>query len=105
MMAASVMFHLAGVDKRAFVEGIRDDPQTYRDWEGNGAWDIETSGKEDEMFSPFLNKPFAQAIRDGVIPGNLTTLAGTWGAIHDSGELTYMNLIHLAGSTAPTPTA
>jgi hypothetical protein len=96
MMAASVMFHLAGVDKRAFVDGIRDDPQTYRDWEGNGAWDIETSGKEDAMFSPFLHKPFAQAVRDGVIPDNLTTLAGTWGAIHDSGELTYMNVVHLA---------
>ena len=94
-MAASVMFHLAGVDKRAFMEGISDDPQTYRDWEGNGAWDIETSGKEDAMFSPFLHKPFAQAVRDGVIPDNLTTLAGTWGAIHDSGELTYMNVVHL----------
>lgn len=95
MMAASVMFHLAGVDKRAFVQGIADDPQTYRNWEGNGAWDIETSGKEDDMFSPFLHKPFAQAVRDGVIPDNLATLAGTWGAIHDSGELTYMNVIHL----------
>ena len=95
MMAASVMFHLAGVDKRAFVEGIRNDPQTYRDWEGNGAWNIETSGKEDRMFSPFLHKPFAQAVRDGVIPDNLATLAGTWGAVHDSGELTYMNVVHL----------
>jgi hypothetical protein len=95
MMAASVMFHLAGVDKRAFLDGVRDDPQTYRDWEGNGAWDIETSGKEDEMFSPFLHRPFAQAVRDGVIPGNLTTLAGTWGAMHDTGELTYMNVVHL----------
>jgi ribulose 1,5-bisphosphate synthetase/thiazole synthase len=95
MMAASVMFHIAGVDKRAFIEGVKADPQTYRDWEGNGAWDIETSGKEDEMFSPFLHKPFAQAIRDGVIPANLSTLAGTWGAVHDSGELTYMNVVHL----------
>ena len=95
MMAASVMFHLAGVDKRAFIEGVRADPQTYRDWEGNGAWDIETSGKEDAMFSPFLHKPFASAVRDGVIPANLTTLAGTWGAMHDSGELTYMNVVHL----------
>jgi flavin-dependent dehydrogenase len=32
MMAASVMFHLAGVDKRAFVAGVNADPQTYRDW-------------------------------------------------------------------------
>lgn len=26
MMAASVMFHLAGVDKKAFMEGVRSDP-------------------------------------------------------------------------------
>ncbi len=103
MMAASVMFHLAGVDKRAFVEGVAADPQTYRDWEGNGAWDIETSGKEDEMFSPFLHKPFAKAIADGVIPDNLATLAGTWGAIHDSGELTYLNVVHLPGIDGTDP--
>lgn len=103
MMAASVMFHLAGVDKRAFMEGISADPQTYRDWEGNGAWDIETSGKEDAMFSPFLHKPFAQAVRDGVIPDNLTTLAGTWGAMHDSGELTYMNVVHLPAVDGTDP--
>jgi hypothetical protein len=95
MMAVSVMFHIAGVDKRAFVEGVAADPQTYKDWSGNGEWDIETSGKEDEMFSPFLHKPFAKAIADGVIPPHLTTIAGTWGAIHDSGELTYMNLVHI----------
>ncbi len=47
MMAVSVMFHLAGVDKRAFIGGIQADPQTYRDWAGNGEWDIETDGKED----------------------------------------------------------
>lgn len=95
MMAVSVMFHLAGVDKRKFLDGIRDDPQTYRDWAGNGEWDIETDGKEDGMFSPFLHKPFARAVRDGLIPANLSTLAGTWGAIHDSGELTYINVLHL----------
>src|ERR1700761_1219840 len=32
MMAASVMFHLAGVDKAAFLKGVAEDPQTYRDW-------------------------------------------------------------------------
>ena len=103
MMAASVMFHLAGVDKQAFLAGVRDDPQTYRDWAGNGEWNIETSGKEEAMFSPFLHKPFASAVRDGVIPDNLTTLAGTWGAMHDSGELTYMNIVHLAGVDGTDP--
>lgn len=95
MMAASVMFHLAGVDKRAFMEGIKSDPQTYKDWGGGGEWNIETSGKEDDMFSPFIKKPFEQAIREGLIPAHLNTIAGTWGALHDTGELTYMNLVHL----------
>ncbi len=95
MMAASVMFHVAGVDKTKFMEGIKSDPQTYKDWGGGGEWNIETTGKEDDMFSPFLKKPFEQAIKDGLIPAKLNTIAGTWGAVHDTGELTYMNLIHM----------
>lgn len=102
MQAASVMFHLAGVDKRAFMEGIKADPQTYGSW-STGEWQIKTSGKEDDMFSPFLAKPFSQAIKDGVIPKHLNTIAGTWGAMHDSGELTYMNLVHLAGCDGTDP--
>lgn len=102
MQAASVMFHLAGVDKDAFLDGVGADPQTYGDWSA-GEWEIETSGKENELFSPFLRKPFARAIRDGVIPADLNTIAGTWGAAHDTGELTYMNLVHLAGCDGTDP--
>ncbi len=102
MQAASVMFHIAGVDKRAFLDGVKADPQTYSDW-SSGEWKIETSGKEDGMFSPYLGKPFAQAIKDGLIPATLDTIAGTWGAVHDSGEMTYMNLIHLAGCDGTDP--
>ena len=102
MQAASVMFHLSGVDKQAFLDGVRDDPQTYADW-SSGEWSVKTAGKEDEMFSPFLRKPFANAIRDGLIPPHLTTIAGTWGAVHDTGELTYMNLLHLAGCDGTDP--
>lgn len=96
MMAVSVMFHMAGVDKRRFLAGVAEQPQTYRDWAGNGEWDIETSGKEDALFSPFVRAPFKKAIEEGLIPPHLSTLAGTWGAVHDSGELTYMNVIHLS---------
>ncbi len=102
MQAASVLFHLAGVDKRAFLAGVREDPQTYGSW-STGEWQIETSGKEDAMFSPFLAKPFARAIRDGVIPAHLNTIGGTWGAMHDTGELTYLNLVHLAGCDGTDP--
>jgi ribulose 1,5-bisphosphate synthetase/thiazole synthase len=102
MMAVSVMFHLAGVDKAGFLDGVAADPQTYGDWNG-GDWSIETDGRDDEMFSPFLRKPFAQAVADGVIPPNLTTLAGSWGAVHDSGELTYMNVVHMDGIDGTDP--
>jgi len=103
MMAASVMFHVSGINKAEFIEGIKADPQTYKDWGGGGEWNIETTGKEDNMFSPFLRKPFEQAIRDGLIPARLNTIAGTWGAVHDTGELTYMNLIHLDACDGTDP--
>ena len=102
MQAASVIFHLAGVDGAAFLDGVRADPQTYGDWSA-GEWTVQTSGKEDELFSPFLRKPFTQAIRDGLIPERLSTIAGTWGAVHETGELTYMNLIHLDGCDGTDP--
>jgi hypothetical protein len=85
------------------MEGINNDPQTYKDWGGGGEWNIETPGKEDDMFSPFLKKPFEQAIKDGLIPSNLNTIAGTWGAMHDTGELTYMNLIHMDNCDGTNP--
>jgi ribulose 1,5-bisphosphate synthetase/thiazole synthase len=102
MQAASVIFHMSGVDKRAFLDGVRADPQTYGDWSA-GEWAVQTSGKEDELFSPFLRAPFRRAARDGLIDAELQTLAGTWGAIHDSGELTYLNVVHLAGCDGTDP--
>ena len=97
MMAASVMFSMAGVNKQRFLEQVKADPQTYQDWKGNGEWNIQTSGKEDSLFSPFLRKPFKQAVAAGIIPASLSTIAGTWGAVSDQGDLTYLNLIHLPG--------
>jgi len=103
MMAASVMFSMSGVNKRRFIEAVKADPQTYRDWVGNGEWSIETSGKEDELFSPFLRKPFKQAAAAGVIPPSLATIAGTWGAVSDQGDLTYLNLVSLPGIDGTDP--
>ena len=55
------------------------------------------------MFSPFLRKPFEEARKAGIIPKNLDTIAGTWGAIYDSGDLTYLNLVHLLGYDGTDP--
>jgi ribulose 1,5-bisphosphate synthetase/thiazole synthase len=95
MMAVSVMFSMSGVDKRKFIDAVKADPQTYGDWSGNGEWDYETTGKEDELFSPFLRKPFQQALAAGLIPPSLQTIAGTWGTVTDQGDLTYLNLVHV----------
>jgi len=103
MMAASVMFSMSGVNKRRFIDAVKADPQTYKDWVGAGEWDIETTGKEDEMFSPFLRKPFKQAAAAGVIPKSLATIAGTWGAVSDQGDLTYLNLVSLPACDGTDP--
>jgi len=95
MMAVSVMFSMSGVDKRRFIDAVKADPQAYADWSGNGEWDYETTGKEDTLFSPFLRKPFQQALAAGIIPPNLKTIAGTWGNVTDQGDLTYLNLVHV----------
>ena len=95
MMSVSVMFSMCGVNKARFIAQVKADPQTYKDWAGNGEWDITTDGKEDDLFSPFLRKPFQQALAAGVLPRNLSTIAGTWGTVSDQGDLTYLNMVHL----------
>jgi hypothetical protein len=95
MMAVSTMFSMSGVNKARFIDAVKADPQTYADWGGNGEWDIATDGKEDAMFSPFLRKPFKKALEAGLLPANLATIAGTWGAVSNQGDLTYLNLVHI----------
>lgn len=95
MMSVSVMFSMCGVDKARFIDAVKADPQTYADWAKDGEWSVTTSGKEDEMFSPFLRKPFQQAHKAGLLPDSLKTIAGTWGTVSDQGDLTYLNMVHM----------
>ena len=102
MIGASVMFSLSGVNKQRFIDHVKAAPHTYADW-AYGQWTIETTGKEDQMFSPFLRKPFERARAEGLIPKNLDTISGTWGALYDAGDLTYLNLVHLLGYDGTDP--
>jgi ribulose 1,5-bisphosphate synthetase/thiazole synthase len=95
MMSVSVMFSMCGVNKARFIDAVKADPQTYGDWAVGGEWEVITSGKEDEMFSPFLRKPFQKALEAGLIPDSVKTMAGTWGTVSDQGDLTYLNMCHL----------
>ena len=94
-MAASVMFSISGVDRQAFIDDPKTNSQTHKDWESS-EWSVETAGVEDAMFSRFLRKPIEQAMATGLISSNLNTLSGTWGALYQTEELTYLNLVHLA---------
>jgi hypothetical protein len=93
MLPVTVMFSCSGVNKKRFLEYVKENPSSYKDWGKN--WDIQKGGKEDDMFSPYLEKPFDRAREAGVIPAGLKSIGGTWSAISDSGEATYLNMIHL----------
>jgi hypothetical protein len=93
MLPVTVMFSCTRVHKKRFLEYIKANPTTFRDWGKN--WEIETDGKEDDLFSPYLEEPFNQARNDGLIPPGLTSIGGTWSTITDSGDATYLNMIHL----------
>jgi len=89
------MFSCSGIDKKRFQEYVRDNPMTYGDW--SKSWNVKTSGKEDSLFSPYLDKPFKLARKEGIIPDNILGIGGTWGSITDSGEAISMNMIYMTG--------
>lgn len=95
MLPVTVMFSVSGADKKRFLDYVAANPAKYKDW--GLEWDVKKGGKEDELFSPYLSKPFDQARAAGVIPPGLKTIGGTWSTITDSGEATYLNMIHLSG--------
>lgn len=95
MIAVTVIFSCSGVLKQRFLEYVKANPPTYKDWGKN--WAIETAGKEDNLFSPYIEEPFNQARQDGVIPKEMTSIAGTWSTLTDTGDATYLNMIHMPG--------
>ena len=96
MMGVTVMFSCSGADKRRFMDYVRAKAgRPTRDW--GAGWTIETTGKEDGLFSPYLEEPFEQARRAGIIPENIRSIAGTWGSISDSGEATGLNVVCMPG--------
>jgi hypothetical protein len=68
---------------------------TYANWGKN--WTIETTGKEDELFTAYLEEPFNKARQEGLIPEDLTSIGGTWSTITEAGEATSLNMIYMLG--------
>jgi hypothetical protein len=95
MMGVTMVFSCAGVDKEKFLKYTRENPATYADW--GQTWDQETTGKEDHLPSPYLEKEFARAKELGLIPKHIDTISGSWSALSKAGEATNLNLVHMKG--------
>jgi len=95
MMSVTVMFSCSGVNRAKFMEYVSENPMRYKDW--GKEWSIQTDGKEDDLFSPYLDKPFEKARAEGIIPPGLKSIGGTWSGISDAGDATYLNMVHMSG--------
>jgi len=93
LLSVTVMFSCSGVDRARFLEYVKANPKKYKDWGKN--WEMKTGGKEDELFSPYLEEPFDKARESGIIPAGLKSIGGTWSAISEHGEATYLNMVHM----------
>jgi hypothetical protein len=93
MMGVTTVFSCAGVDKNKFLQYTRENPATYADW--GQTWDQETTGKEDHLPSPYLEKEFNKAKELGLMPKHIDTISGSWSALSSAGEATNLNLVHM----------
>ncbi|GGG06793.1 pyridine nucleotide-disulfide oxidoreductase [Paenibacillus aceti] len=95
LMSVTTMFHCKGVDTKRFKEYIHNDLKpTYKDW--GGYWEIQTGGKEDDLFSPYFEKPFVEAVQENLVPNDENvSLGGTWSSITDEGEVTQLNVVFI----------
>lgn len=96
LMSVTTMFHCKGVDTEKFKDYIANDLKpTYKDW--GGYWSIETTGKEDDLFSPYFEKPFVEAVAEGIVPKEEDVcLGGSWSSITEEGEVTQLNVVFIS---------
>ncbi len=95
MLGMTTVFNASGVDKERFLQYTEAQPATYADW--SRTWQQQTTGKEEALRSPYLDKEFDQARALGVIPQDSTNLGGSWSSLTEAGEANNLNLVHMYG--------
>ena len=95
LMQVTPVFNVCGVDSKKFLDYIHNDLKpTYRDW--GGCWDQQIDGETRDMFSPFIEKCFIQATKDGFLPEiPHVTFGGTYSSVTDDGCVTQMNVVFM----------
>lgn len=99
MMGVTTVFNVAGVDKAKFLQYVENNPRRYVDW-SKGDWKQYTTGKENELKTPYLDTEFEKADAKGVISLKTAdehgvSFNGTWSSLSEAGEATNLNLVHL----------
>ncbi|MCP1225958.1 FAD-dependent oxidoreductase [Sebaldella sp. S0638] len=96
LMSVTTMFHCKNVDIDRFNDYVKNDLKpTYKDW--GGYWSIETTGKEDDLFSPYFEKPFVEGAEEGIVPKEEDVcLGGTWSSVTPEGEVTQLNVVFIS---------
>ena len=88
-MAVTTNFAISGVNKDEFLEYMKNNPGKISDWA------TETTGKEDDLYSPYIVEPFLKAKRAGEIPEDARIESYWSGGITESGEVTNLNAVHI----------
>ena len=96
LMMVTVMFACRGINRDVFQEYVQETLKpSYADWAGE-SWGQTTSGKEENMFSPYIEDPFKRALKDGLISlDENIAIGGTWSTLSPEGDATQLNMVHL----------
>jgi hypothetical protein len=90
LLGVTVSFSCSGVDTQRFFKYVQAYPARLKHWAEK------TTGKEDNLFSPYLSEPFRKARKAGEIPADVD-IAGTWSSLTQEGEATYLNMVYMLG--------
>ena len=88
LMGVTTTFGCSGVNIQRFREFVKAHPQKLGDWDELE----ENSGKESELFSPYIEEPFNKAREAGELPKD-AWVKGTWSSLTEAGEATYLNVV------------
>lgn len=97
LMFVSQMFSCRGVDTGKFRNYVTETLRpTYRDWNGD-CWNQKIDESAADMFSPYLEKVFTEALREGSLQNSDRDISfgGTWSTVTPEGEVTQLNMVSI----------
>jgi len=95
LMFVTTIFNCKGVDGKRFLEYVHSELKpTYRDWDGDN-WDQQILGEAANMFSPYMEKIFIDAMKEGrLVPEHKDVgFGGTWSSVTPDGDVTQLNMV------------